>query len=93
MKPGSWARLAVEALHMALRSATTGPWKRKRARTAVAEMEREGRNAGWSYRRLPSDEIERMRREMLGQYAPMTELIDDAPSVRAELLDDRGDLL
>lgn len=48
---------------------------------------------GSGYRRFPREEIERMRREMLHQYAPMTELMDDAPQVRAEFVDGNDDLM
>jgi excisionase family DNA binding protein len=48
---------------------------------------------GSGYRRFPREEVERMRREMLEQYAPMTELVDDAPLVRAEMADGADDLM
>jgi excisionase family DNA binding protein len=48
---------------------------------------------GSRYRRFPREEVERMRREMLEQYAPMTERMEDAPLVRAETADGADDLM
>lgn len=36
------------------------------------------------YADFPAEEVERMRREMHEQYAPTTDLIDDAPEVRGD---------
>jgi excisionase family DNA binding protein len=47
---------------------------------------------GSGFRRFPRDEVERMRREMLGTYAPMVELPDEArKGVRGSVVD--GDVL
>jgi excisionase family DNA binding protein len=47
---------------------------------------------GSGFRRFPREEIERMRREMREQYAPMDDLIDDMPVVtEASIVD--GELL
>lgn len=48
---------------------------------------------GSGFRRFPREEVERLRREMLEQYAPAHEVIDDAPRVRARSIDDAEDLL
>jgi hypothetical protein len=39
-RPGSMRAIVRAAATMAFREATTGPWKRRRARIAVAELER-----------------------------------------------------
>jgi len=47
---------------------------------------------GSGFRRFPREEIERMQREMLSQYAPATELPDEAhTNVRGHVVD--GDVL
>lgn len=48
---------------------------------------------GSGFRRFPREEVERMRREMHEQYAPMDELIDDAPQVRISSATDGDELL
>lgn len=48
---------------------------------------------GSGFRRFPREEVERLRREMLEQYAPAHEVIDNAPRVRAQSIDGADDLL
>jgi excisionase family DNA binding protein len=47
---------------------------------------------GSGFRRFPKDEIERMRREMFGEYAPATELPEETrTNVRGQVIE--GDVL
>ena len=48
---------------------------------------------GSGFRRFPREEVERMRREMREQYAPMDQVIDDAPTARVESYADGDDLM
>lgn len=48
---------------------------------------------GSGFRRFPREEVERMRREMREQYAPMDQSIDDAPVVRVESYADGDELM
>jgi excisionase family DNA binding protein len=46
---------------------------------------------GSGFRRFPKGEVERMREEMLGTYAPATELPEPRKAVKGRVVD--GDLL